>query len=392
MYFTTDSLLPENQQPLMITVAPFGPQLRPTDYAEEIPVSWKDQVQKAVDCYNAGATILHVHVRDPRTGTISTNLAEYSDFIGMLRAAVPKMVLQVGGSISLVPDPEREAEWQGYDTRHMLTEIDPNPDQVTVIIGTTQINPLSLTTADDVQGTQFANPVSRNGYQNMVADGAPAFYIEHLKRLRAHGIQPHFLMAHVHQLEELEHLIRTGVHMGPVNHTLTAVGSPGFCGRNPFDFMEYVRRSPHGSVMTMGSLWRTVAPFAAMSIALGVHVRCGIEDNFWNRKGERMTSVQQVDQIVRLAKELKRPVATGSQAREMLKLGVWLNSVDETLSALGLPPNRKDGQLGFIVTETDGKLRPATAGSDGHALAGPIAAASAGRSGRSAVSLERRNR
>ena len=360
MYFTTDSLLPENQQPLMITVAPFGPQLRPADYAEDIAVSWKDQVQKAMDCYNAGATVLHVHVRDPRTGNISTNLAEYSDFIGMLRAAVPKMVLQVGGSISLVPDPGREAEWQGYDTRHMLTEIDPKPDQVTIVIGTTQINPLSLTTADDVQGTQFANPVSRNGYQNMVADSAPAFYIEHLKRLRAHGIQPHFLMAHVHQLEELEHLIRTGVHMGPVNHTLTAVGRPGFCGRNPFDFMEYVRRSPHGSVMTMESLGRTVAPFAAMSIALGVHIRCGIEDNFWSRKGERMTSVQQVDQIVRLAKELKRPVATGSQAREMLKLGVWFNSVDETLNALGLPPNRKDGLLGFI-TETDGKLRPVTA-------------------------------
>jgi len=90
-----------------------------------------------------------------------------------------------------------------------------------------------------------------------------------------------------------------------------------------------------------------VAPFAAMSIALGVHVRCGIEDNMWHRKGERMSSVQQVDQIVRLAKELKRPVATAAQAREISKLGVWYNSVDETLDALGLPPNRKDGQLGL---------------------------------------------
>ena len=38
----------------------------PADYPEDIPVSWDEQVQKAVDCYNAGATMLHIHVRDPK--------------------------------------------------------------------------------------------------------------------------------------------------------------------------------------------------------------------------------------------------------------------------------------------------------------------------------------
>src|SRR6476646_9235180 len=136
MYFTPDSLLPDNQQPLMISVAPFAPQRKPADYPEDIAVSWKDQVQKAVDCYNAGATVLHVHVRDPKTGHISKKFSEYCDFIGMLRQAVPRMVLQIGGSISLAPEPGREARWQGYDIRHMLTEIDPKPDQVTVSLGT----------------------------------------------------------------------------------------------------------------------------------------------------------------------------------------------------------------------------------------------------------------
>jgi uncharacterized protein (DUF849 family) len=356
-------------------VAPFGPQWWPADYPEEIPISWKDQVQKAVDCYNAGATVLHVHVRDPKTGQISKSVAEYADFIGMLRNAVPKMILQLGGSISLVPDPGKEAQWEGYDTRHLLTEIDPRPDQVTVALGTTLINPLPLTTADDVKGTQFANPSNQNAYQNMVVDATPAFYIEHLKRLRAREIQPYFSMAHIHHLEELEHLIRNGVYLGPVNHTLTAVGGSGFCGRNPFDFMEYVRRSPDGSIMTMESVWRTVAPFTAMAIALGVHVRCGIDDNMWRRKDERMSSAKQVDQAVRIAKELKRSVATGYQVREMLKLGVWYASVEETLDALGLPPNRKDDQLGFVVKDTDARLRAATVGSDGHALAGEIATA-----------------
>jgi uncharacterized protein (DUF849 family) len=373
MYFTQDSMLPENQEKLVITAAPYGPQWLPSDYPEDIPVSWEEQTQKAVDCYNAGATVLHLHVRDPKTGHGSKNFDEYNAQMERLRKAVPKMIIQIGGSISFAPANEGEkAEWLGYDTRHKITAITPKPDQITIAVGTTLMNPLPLTTADDAKGTTFEHPAMQAAYQNMVADATPEFYLEHLKRLRAQQIQPYFATAHVHHLEEIEHLIRTGVYMGPLNHTLTAIGGSGFAGRNPFDFMEYIRRSPHGSVMTIESLWRTVAPYGAMAIALGVNIRCGIEDNLWRRKGERMTSVQQVEQMVRLAKELGREVASADEARRILKIGTWYNSAEETLEALGLPPNRKGGQMGFVVKSTDGKLRPPIQSSDGHAIAGQV--------------------
>ncbi|WP_198669546.1 3-keto-5-aminohexanoate cleavage protein, partial [Blastomonas sp. UPD001] len=126
MYFTDDSLLPENQAPLMITAAPYGPMWLPSDYPEDIPVSWDAQVQAAVDCYNAGATLLHIHVRDPETGHISKNFDHYNYLLGRLRMAVPRMILQVGGSISFAPPADGEtAHWQTYDTRHMLAELDP---------------------------------------------------------------------------------------------------------------------------------------------------------------------------------------------------------------------------------------------------------------------------
>ena len=112
MYFTDDSLLPENQAPLMITAAPYGPMWMPGDCTPEqkLPVTWDEQTQIAVDCYNAGATVLHIHVRDPKTGHISKNFKEYNDQIGRLRKAVPKMILQVGGSISFAPEPGRRSE------------------------------------------------------------------------------------------------------------------------------------------------------------------------------------------------------------------------------------------------------------------------------------------
>ena len=131
MYFTDDSLLPENQEPLIVKAAPWGPQWMPSDYPEDIAVTWDAQVQKAVDCYNAGASVLHIHVRDPKTGKISKNFDEYNMLMDRIRRAVPDMVLEIGGSISFAPENEGEkAQWQSYDTRHRIAEIKPKPDQV----------------------------------------------------------------------------------------------------------------------------------------------------------------------------------------------------------------------------------------------------------------------
>src|SRR5271163_4928986 len=114
MYFTDDSLLPENQAPLMITAAPYGPIWLPGDCtpAQKLPVTWDEQVQAAVDCFNTGATLLHIHVRDPKTGHISKNVKEYNDQSGRRRSAGQKMILQLGGSISFPPEPGEEAKYQ----------------------------------------------------------------------------------------------------------------------------------------------------------------------------------------------------------------------------------------------------------------------------------------
>jgi uncharacterized protein (DUF849 family) len=359
MYFTDDSLLPENMPPLMITAAPYGPMWMPEDCTPEqkLPVTWDEQVQAAVDCYNAGATLLHIHVRDPKTGHISKNFKDYADQIGRLRAAVPKMILQVGGSISFAPEGDEVAHWQTYDTRHMLAEIDPKPDQVTVAIGSSLYDPTPLMTVDDVQGTHIANPKALWQFANMVADATPEFYVEHLKRLRKHEIQPYFALAHVHQVEIVERLIRNGLYMGPMNGFFSMVGG-GVAGVNPFDLMELIRRTPHGSVFTYQTMMRHSWPLASLCITLGQHTRAGIEENFWDvrKGGKRLTSVQMIEKNVRMARELGREIATAEDARRILKIGTWYNTVEETLFNIGLPPSRTDGQKGFLVYDSDGRI------------------------------------
>jgi uncharacterized protein (DUF849 family) len=368
MYYTDDSIFPENMAPLIITAAPFGPAWLPGD--GDIPVTWDEQVQAAVDCYNAGATMLHVHVRDPATGHGSVDFDQFNYFIGRLRQAVPKMILQVGGSISFAPKAaEAKAKWLDYDTRHMLTELDPKPDCVTIAVGTTQWDIVSMFEPDDIRGTHLENnPKVQAAWGGMWVDAGPAFYLEHLKRLRKNRIMPYFVPGHIHQMEIIERLIRAGVYMGPLNMAICGYGG-GTLGRNPYHWMEFLRQVPQSASVTFWSSMRGLIPISAMAIVLGQHVRVGNEDNLWGPDKKRRTSVQQVEGAVRLCHEFGRKVATADEARAMMKIGTWYDSIEETLHNLGLPPNRKDGQTGFLLWDTDGRKGMAKTGGDSHPMA-----------------------
>lgn len=360
MYFTDDSLFPENMQPTIITAAPYGPEWLPGD-VEELPVTFDQQVQMAVDCYNAGATMLHFHVRDPKTGEGSSNFDQYNELLARVRAAVPKMIIQVGGSISFSPHTEgAKAKWLDYDTRHMLTELDPKPDFITVTTGTTLWDVTQAFVAGDDEGTHLADPKVAAQWSGMVIDSTPAFYIEHLKRLRANKIQPYFVPAHVHQLEIIERLLRAGIYKGPLNMAICGYGG-GSLGRNPFDWMEFLRRTPHGaSSVTFWSSMRGNIAIQTMATVLGQHVRVGNEDNIWDMYKKRWSTPKQIEWAVRQSEQFGRKVATAEEARKIMKVGVWYDTVDETLAKLGLPPNRPQGYKGFLTYDTDGRLPKAT--------------------------------
>ncbi|MDI1478001.1 3-keto-5-aminohexanoate cleavage protein [Polyangium sp. y55x31] len=345
MDFLDDSLFPENQEKLVITVAPYGPEWEPSDYPEDIAVTMEQQVQKAVDCYNAGATVLHVHAREP-DGKGSKRLSRFNELLAGLREAVPDMILQVGGSISFSPETEGEkAKWLSDDTRHMLAELSPKPDQVTIAINTCQMNIVELMTEDDYAGCSFARPEVYKAYREMTVPAGPAWVEEHLRRLSAAGIQAHFQLANVPQLETVERLVRRGAYTGPLNLTWVAIGG-GFDGPNPYNMMEFIHRVPNGACLTLETVMRNVLPINTMAIAMGLHTRCGIEDTLWGRKGQRMTSVQQIEKLVRIARELGRDVATGKEARRIYKIGEFYKDADETLAKLGFTPNRKAGERG----------------------------------------------
>jgi uncharacterized protein (DUF849 family) len=289
------------------------------------------------------------------------------------------MIMQVGGSIAFSPKTDgAKAEWLDYDTRHMLAELTPKPETVTVAIGTSMFDITQMWTPEDVKGTHMADPKVAAAYAGMFTDAGPAFYLEHLKRLKKAGIQPYFTLAHVHQLEIVERLIRHGVYMGPLNTNITMYGGGG-CGHNPFDWMHWLSREPQGAVVTFWASMRVNAVAQPMAIILGQHVRVGIEDNLWNSKHERMTTLQQIESAVGLSERFGRKVATAEEAREIMKIGVTYNSVEETLQNLGMPPNSSTDGRGFMVFETDGRKVAQHAMSDSHPIPVPANGADAAR-------------
>ncbi|MWV18328.1 3-keto-5-aminohexanoate cleavage protein [Pseudomonas sp. L-22-4S-12] len=347
MNFIDGSLFVENMQKLVITAAPYGPEWMPSDFPEDIPVSMQAQIQKAVDCYNAGATVLHVHVRE-EDGKGSKRLSKFNELLAGIREACPGMILQVGGSISFAPENEGDsAKWLSDDTRHMLAELKPTPDQVTIAINTNQMNVCEQMTAADIRGTSLADPAMLAAYQEMTIPAGPAWVEEHIRRLSANKIQTHFQLANITQLNTVERMMRRGVCNVPLILTWVAIGG-GFDSPNPYDLANFVRACPDGSVLTLETSMRNVLPLNMMAIALGLHVRCGIEDNIWNqRQTGKMTSIEQIEQLVRISREFGREVANGQEAREIYKVGTFYESADETLAKNGFAPNRKPGQVGF---------------------------------------------
>ena len=349
MNFLDGSLFPENQQKLVITCAPYGPEWMPSDYPEDIPVTMDEHVEKAVDCYNAGATVLHVHVRE-LDGKGSKRLSRFNELLAKLRAAVPDIILQVGGSISFAPEGEGEvAKWLSDDTRHMLAELTPAPDQVTIAINSNQMNIVEQMCDADLAGTSIADPALYRAYREMTIPAGPEWVEEHIRRLAAKGIQTHFQLANITQLETVERMMRRGTCNVPLILTWVAIGG-GFDAPNLYNLANFVRAVPDNAVLTLETSMLNVLPINMMAIAMGLHVRCGIEDNIWTQdRTGKMSSVAQIEQLVRISREFGREIADAKEARRIYRIGEFYQDADETLAKNGFAPNRKPSSRGSTL-------------------------------------------
>lgn len=269
-------------QPVMITVAMVGAEVTKAQQPY-LPVTPQEIISAAVECHEAGAAIIHIHVRDAE-GNATQDANIFRQVVEGIRTRCDVITqVSTGGAV-----------WMSADER--LQSIECHPDMATLTTGT----------------VNFGNDVFMNN-RGLVEQFA--------RRLRDYGIVPEIEIFDTGMIDEAIRLCSMGLITDPL-HFDFVMGVPGGIGADPAHLVHLVRSLPPGSTWSVAGMGRHQLTSGVIAMAMGGNVRVGLEDNIYYRKGQLAKSnAQLVARMVRIAQELDRPVATPAQAREILQLG-----------------------------------------------------------------------
>lgn len=268
-------------QPVMITAAMVGAEVT-REQQPYLPITPAEIIASAVECYEAGASIIHIHVRDT-AGNATQDAGLFREVVAGIRARCPVITqVSTGGAV-----------WMSAEER--LQSIECEPDMATLTTGT----------------VNFGNDVFMNN-RGLVEAFA--------RRLRERGIVPEVEVFDTGMIDEALRLRGMGLISDPL-HFDFVMGVPGGIGPDPAHLVHMVRSLPPGSSWSVAGMGRHQLTLATIALAMGGNVRVGFEDNIYYRKGQLARSnAELVARVARIATELDRPVATPDQAREILQL------------------------------------------------------------------------
>lgn len=268
---------------LIITVAVCGAEVTRKD-TPYIPITPEEIAHQTYEAYLAGASIVHLHVRD-ENGNPTQDPEIFNRTVRLIREKCPDIIVQVstGGAVWMTPE-ER------------LQSLEADPDMATLTTGT----------------VNFGNDVFYNSMP-MIERFASV--------MKERGIMPEFECFDLGHINNAMVLVKKGLVQGHL-HFDFVMGVPGGIAANARNLVTMVDSLPPGATWSVAGIGRHEFPMAAMAIVMGGHVRVGLEDNIYIEKGVLARSnAELVEKVVRLAKELGRPVATAKEAREILQLG-----------------------------------------------------------------------
>ena len=268
--------------PVIITTALVGAELT-RENTPYLPLTPDEIATEARAAFDAGAAMVHVHARD-KDGAPSQNLEDYRKIIEAIRARAPKLIIQVstGGAV-----------WMSAEER--LQPLDLQPDMASLTTGTVNFG-------EEV----FSNPMP------MVREFARA--------MQARGIRPELEIFDTGMIPAGLRLLKEGLLSEPL-HFDFVLGVPGGAAGTLKNLLHMVESIPPGSTWTASGIGAAQLPVTTAALLLGGHVRVGLEDNIYYKKGvlsEGNTPL--VARAVRLANELGRPPATPDEARRILHL------------------------------------------------------------------------
>jgi 3-keto-5-aminohexanoate cleavage enzyme len=280
-------------EPVIITCALTGG-IHGKEANPNLPEQPDEIVEQGIAAWSAGASILHVHARNP-DGSNTMDPEIYSELHERLCAETDAIVQLTTGGSPVLPVEER------------LNTVLLAPEMCSLNMGLLNFF---------IRGEQvfFANHRSD---------------IERFAReIAAREVKPELEVYNSAMLDEVAHLLSLDVLSPPhtinfVLHTPTQGGQRG-TPRNLFDMLQRLDELPvsrNGLRVNISSMGRTQLPVTTLALAMGLNVRVGMEDNVMYRRGEPLeNNARLVERTVRIAHELERRPATPEEARASLEL------------------------------------------------------------------------
>ncbi len=287
--------------PLMISVAltggVHGKELNPN-----LPELAEEQAESTSECYKAGASLVHVHARDPESPASPTSDPEaYRKVNSLIREKCPDIIINntTGGS-------------PGMPMEERIKCTEANPELASLNCG-----PFMF----DFKLKARLPPLTGRPEDTRVRICMPVTYDEtefYAKTMKERGIKPELEVYNEGQMWVVNNLIRKKL-IDPPYFIQFVMGFITGTYPTPLNLLMMIQQLPPNSIFEVIGIGLNQIPMNTMGILMGGHVRVGMEDNVYYHKGELAESnAQFVERIVRLAKEVGREVATPKEARQML--------------------------------------------------------------------------
>ena len=147
-----------------------------------------------------------------------------------------------------------------------------------------------------------------------------------VKAILARGIKPEWeVFSPTHLLQDVTRLIQKGYDKPPYYVNMVLGADKGFQGAMPYShdvLAAMIAALPPQSIFCVSAIGPAQLPATTQAMLLGGHVRVGLEDNNYYRRGELATNEQLVARTVRIATELGLEIASAAEAREILGLAI----------------------------------------------------------------------
>jgi len=291
--------------PMIITCAITGG-VQGKEYNENLPETAEEQADQVYEAYRAGAVSVHVHARVPDNLSLTTsNPDDYSCVNRLIRERCPDIIINnsTGGG-----------PWLTIEQRMCCLFSDPRPDMASLNLG-----PFVLKMP--LKDRKAPLPHPRDGF--LFDACIPTTYADinlYAKTMKERGIKPEIEIYHPGQYWVMQDLIAGGA-IDPPYMVQFVMGFQTSSFPTPANVLAMINELPPRSMFAVIGVGTFQNPMNVMGIIMGGHVRVGMEDNIYYRKGEKVkNNAQVVARVKRIAEELNREVATVAQAREMLGL------------------------------------------------------------------------